>query len=82
MALYTDESVLVQVQKTNVWWTTIYHPGETVPVSGIYRCEGCKKEDACNKDDPFPPQSHHTHTTAQGKIRWKLNVRADTAAEH
>ncbi|MGN6478776.1 protein L [Luteibacter sp.] len=70
-------SILRSVLDTNEWWRKTYHTGETVPVSGIYRCEGCGREDCCNENDPFPPQNHHQHTVAQGKIRWRLNVRAD-----
>ena len=44
------------------------------PRSGIYRCLSCNKEIASNEDDPFPTQNHYPHTTAQSKIRWKLNV--------
>jgi len=81
MSWYVEESEITLVTNTNVWWTTSYSPGEKVPVSGIYRCLGCGKEDACNAADPFPPQSHHQHTTQQGKIRWRLNVRANTAGK-
>jgi len=49
-------------------------PGTAVPFSGIYRCEGCAGEIAANQGDPFPPQNHHQHQTAQGAIRWRLIV--------
>ena len=78
MAWHTSESVLAQGTSTNRWWTTIYNPADKVEVSGIYRCLGCKREVTCNKDDPFPPQSHHQHSTQQGSIRWKLNIRTNT----
>jgi hypothetical protein len=52
-------------------------PGATTPYSGIYRCMGCGREIAANEGNPLPPQNHHQHTTAQGKIRWKLIVWAD-----
>lgn len=71
------QSVLRNVEPKNEWWRTTYHPGNTVPVSGIFRCVGCGREDCCNKGDPFPPQNHHQHTVAQGAIRWRLNVRAE-----
>jgi hypothetical protein len=48
---------------------------DEVPLSGIYRCEGCGREISANKEDPFPPQNHHQHATSQGKIRWRLIVR-------
>lgn len=78
MSWHVKDSVLVQSDGAKDWWKTIYGPGEDVPVSGIYRCIGCNKEITSNAGDPFPPQDHHQHTQAQGKIRWKLNVRTNT----
>jgi len=74
MSWYVDFSDLKKAAADKSWWTTTYHPGEMVPRSGIYRCLGCSKEIAANENDPFPPQNHHQHGLAQGKIRWKLNV--------
>lgn len=51
----------------------LYKPGETVPHSGIYQCNGCHDEVACNAGDPFPPQNHHQHNN-NTLIRWKLLV--------
>ncbi len=53
---------------------TIHKPGQSVPHSGIYRCEGCGSAIASNISDPFPPQNHHQHSTGQGEIRWRLIV--------
>ncbi|MBN5031286.1 protein L [Stenotrophomonas maltophilia] len=78
MAWHTSGSVLTAVNPTNTWWNTVYGPGHTVPVSGIYICLGCRREITSNQNDPFPPQSHHQHSTQQGSIRWKLNVRTNT----
>jgi len=78
MSWYIDSSRLTEAVADKSWWTTTYEPGEEVPASGIYRCLGCRREDACNKGDPFPPQNHHQHTKEQGRIRWRLNVRAST----
>lgn len=78
MSWYSDNSVLKKIDGSKEWWTTEYGPSETVPVSGIYRCLGCNREVTSNKNDGFPPQNHHQHSTAQGKIRWKLNVRTNT----
>jgi len=36
-----------------------YHPGEEVPISGIYNCENCGNQVACSKGDNFPPCSKH-----------------------
>jgi hypothetical protein len=52
----------------------IHNPGEEVPYSGIYRCEGCGNEAACNAGQPLPTQNHSQHTSSHGKIRWKLVV--------
>jgi hypothetical protein len=81
MSWHSKESVLVVIDPSKPWWTTVYNPGDTVPVSGIYRCLGCKREITSNEIDPFPPQNHHQHTQAQGAIRWKLNVRTNTTGE-
>ena len=49
--------------------------GDKVPVSGIYKCEVCGMEYACNKGDPFTTQNHKQHP--QGKdIVWRLLVGA------
>lgn len=78
MSWYTSESNLSKSGGTEAHWITVYKPGDSAPVSGIYRCLGCKKEITANAKDPFPPQNHHQHTMAQGSIRWKLNVRSNT----
>jgi len=61
MAGYTRETknLLTVVNGAGPWWKETYSPGKIVPVSGIYKCTVCDKEIASNKDDPFPPQSHH-----------------------
>jgi hypothetical protein len=81
MSWYTNDSQLTKVNDTNEWWRTVYSTGDNVPVSGIYRCLGCKREITSNKNDPFPPQNHHQHSPNQGSVRWKLNVRTNTAGE-
>lgn len=78
MSWYIDSSVLNISDGNKPWWKTDYKPGQEVPVSGIYRCTGCGREVTSNHPDPFPPQNHHTHTEAQGAIRWRLNVRTST----
>lgn len=78
MTWYTGESVLDKSNGQGAHWNTTYAPGDAVPVSGIYRCTGCKKEITSNARDPFPPQNHHQHTAAQGAIQWRLNVRTNT----
>ncbi|WP_145578657.1 protein L [Yersinia alsatica] len=79
MAAYTSdtEQFLQKVGNGTTRWTTDYSPSDTVPVSGIYRCKVCGKEITSNKDDPFPPQNHHQHSSGQ-KISWQLIVRTDT----
>jgi len=78
MSWYVKSSVLVESDGEKDWWKNTYGPGDTVPTSGIYRCLGCKREITSNENDPFPPQNHHQHTTNQGSIKWKLNVRTNT----
>jgi hypothetical protein len=55
----------------------VHHPGAVTPYSGIYRCMGCGKEDVSTQTLPLPPQNHHQHTAAQGRIQWRLVVAAD-----
>lgn len=78
MAWYVDGSALTKSDGNRTWWTTAYTPGQEVPVSGIYRCTGCAKEVTSNAKDPFPPQNHHQHSTAQGAVKWRLIVRTNT----
>lgn len=52
----------------------IHQPGFATPYSGIYRCEGCGANEACNYGNPLPPQNHHQHKQGQGQIRWRLIV--------
>lgn len=78
MAWYLNLDNLKKTGKPdNDWWTHVYTPGSTVPVSGIYKCTGCRKEVTCNEDDPFPPQNHHQHP-GSSPIRWELIVRTNT----
>ena len=78
MSWFIDSSKVTKAQSDKAWWKNSYNPGDTVPVSGIYRCTGCNKEITSNQDDPFPPQNHHQHNANQGAIKWKLNVRTNT----
>lgn len=81
MSWSTKNSVIVSVNGDGEHWTKTYNPSDEVPVSGIYKCLGCKKEITSNRGDKFPPQNHHQHTSTQGEIRWKLNVRTNTQGE-
>ena len=81
MSWYTNNSILIQSDGDKDWWRKEYSPGDPVPVSGIYRCLGCKREIACNNGDLFPPQNHHQHAMSRGAMRWKLNVKANTKDE-
>ncbi|QXA08989.1 protein L [Acinetobacter pittii] len=84
MAGYTSqtEKYLQRFAHSSKWWTDSYTSGDTVPVSGIYKCQGCNKEITSNKNDPFPPQNKHQHTALQGKVVWKLIVRTDTNGDN
>jgi hypothetical protein len=72
MALYKYSSYLAQDNSAE--FDAIHRPGQTTPFSGIYRCEGCGVNEACNQGNPLPSQNHHQHTTTQGTIRWRLAV--------
>ncbi len=78
MAWYLDSSNLSKTDGKPAHWSNEYGPADKVPVSGIYKCIGCKKEITSNKHDPFPPQNDHQHSREQGTIRWKLIVRTNT----
>lgn len=78
MSYKISDSVIESVDSNKPHWTSTYTPGKEVPVSGIYRCIGCKKEITSNKGDPFPPQNHHQHSAIQGEVKWKLNIRTNT----
>jgi hypothetical protein len=72
MALYKDANYLKQ--NTHSAFDALLTPGTILVNSGVCRCEGCGDEIAANKDDPLPPQNHHQHSTAQGRIRWRMIV--------
>ncbi|WIO60035.1 hypothetical protein [Pseudomonas amygdali] len=61
----------------SVVWDTLYQIASKVPVSGIYRCEGCGDEITSNKDDIFPPQNKHQHAN-KAKVEWRLIVETQT----
>jgi hypothetical protein len=75
MALYKHQDFLGK--SASAEFDKEHDPGDIVPLSGLYRCMGCGREIATNQRQPFPPQNHHQHTIAQGRIRWKLVVYAD-----
>jgi hypothetical protein len=78
MAWKISTSTLDPSNGEPAWWKNEYGPADKVPVSGIYKCTGCKKEITSNAGDPFPPQNHHQHTLSLGPVRWKLNIRTNT----
>ena len=55
---------------------TDYSPGSSAPNAGIYRCMGCGREIGIAQGHMLPPQGHHTHTKAQGHVRWRILVYA------
>lgn len=75
MASYKYPQFLVQNDSDS--FDSLHAPGQQVPFSGIYRCNGCGREIAANYMNPFPPQNHHQHTPAQGPISWRLIVWAN-----
>lgn len=72
MAMYVDKSRIHEIEPHKDFEKE-YNPGETIKFSGIYYCIHCNREIACNKDDPFPPQNHHQHSSSRS-IRWRLLV--------
>ena len=72
MAAYKYANILSQ--NNHALFDQFFEPGDINQQSGIYGCAGCNKEIASNAGDPLPPQNHHQHTAAQGRIRWKLRV--------
>lgn len=54
-----------------------YPPGTPAPMTGIYRCMGCRREIIAEQPQELPPASHHCHSVMQGTIRWRLIVYAD-----
>ena len=51
MAAYTSntEKHLQKVDHSKSHWTDSYTIGDTVPVSGIYKCQGCNKGVVCGR---------------------------------
>src|ERR1043166_10075137 len=62
------------IQSNDSKFDELHEPGVSTPYSGIYRCEGCGKEVTSVSPHPLPPQNHHQHTVAPGRIRWQLVV--------
>jgi len=63
-------------QENDPIYDQIFEPGQTTPMSGVYRCEGCGKSVTSIKDRPLPPQNHHQHNAGEGRVRWRLAVRS------
>jgi hypothetical protein len=72
VALYKYQSLFAHFD--NAEFDKLYEPGMFSAWSGIYRCEGCGREAVHTIGRPLPPQNHHQHTVAQGRIRWRLVV--------
>lgn len=72
MALYKNSS-FIQLSNDPAF-DKFHEPGVDAPHPGIYRCKGCASEIAIANGNKLPPQNHHQHTTAQGKILWQLVV--------
>jgi len=70
MSYYKHSQYFAQDQSAE--FDKLQTPGTVTPYSGVYRCEGCGREDVSVKGRPLPPQNHHQHTYAQGAIRWRL----------
>ena len=72
MVLYKNGNYLQKSDHSA--FDAIHEPGQDAPYPGIYRCISCGKEIALAADHKLPPQNHHQHSSAQGKIRWQLSA--------
>lgn len=63
--------------KHNATYEKKYHPGDECAFEGIYKCAGCGKEITLAKGKTFPPQDHHQHPPAIGRIEWQLFIFAE-----
>ena len=75
MASYKYGTYLAQ--STHEAFDQDHGPGSAAPYAGIYRCMGCHREIGIASGHILPPQNDHTHTAAQGTIRWRLIVCAN-----
>lgn len=71
MAFYKNKDYLTF--SSHAAFDQLHNPGAATPYSGIYRCERCGHEDACNAGNPLPPQNHHQHSPP-APIQWRLIV--------
>jgi hypothetical protein len=63
-------------QRSNsIEFDALYTPNSQAPKAGIYRCEGCGYEIGIAYGLMLPPLNHHTHTTPQRAIQWRLVAR-------
>ncbi len=75
MALYKYGSYFQESKDTA--FDTDHIPGNSAPYAGIFRCMGCGREIGIASGHVLPPQSHHSHTSTLGIIRWRLIAYAD-----
>lgn len=71
MAVYKYNRYLEQSQHQA--FDKLWKPGEQPNYSGIFRCEACGANVACNAGNPLPPQNHAQHHSG-ADIRWRLIV--------
>lgn len=74
MAIYKNLTYLLQEKGGE--FDRLHSPGGDVPLSGIYRCEGCGKSISIVRGNTFPPQNHHQHSPTEGEIYWRLVVKS------
>jgi hypothetical protein len=72
MAIYKTIDYLVK--SDDKAFDALHDPGDSCPLSGIYRCENCHHEVASNQNQPLPPQNHFQHDQKNGPIKWRLVV--------
>lgn len=73
MAIYKYANFLVS--DAGGQFDVIHEPGQSTPISGVYRCTGCGKSVTSVKDKPLPSQNHHQHNNGT-RIRWQLTVQS------
>lgn len=79
MAEYKHPRFLRQMKDAAIF-DNLNLPGAPAPSTGIYQCRSCGHECVSVKDQPLPPESHHSHSGHQ-PIQWRLIVAAAEAAE-
>jgi hypothetical protein len=79
MAFYRETKYVIKTSGFSEF-NDVHPPGTECLQSGIYRCETCGHEVACNEGEPLPSQDDHTHIQRSVTILWRLLVRTKQGA--